>query len=206
MQQPSPARGPLVWRDLDQKALDDAYNQAAYAPNMDLILGRIAAASETTRKILGAPQRVAYGPSEDERLDIYRASIPSSPQAGRKTKSGAHQRLRPRRSVAPRQRGANRLCRRSDRRRRRARGAHRFHQCRPDRRRSHADGRASGARHRLGLAQRREFWRRPQSLLRIGAFIRCASCGLRIVARLARGKSAAGFLQGRASRRRHVRS
>ena len=77
MQQPSPARGPLVWRDLDQKALDDAYNQAAYAPNMDVILGRIAAASETTRKILGAPQRVAYGPSEDERLDIYRASIPS---------------------------------------------------------------------------------------------------------------------------------
>ena len=73
MQQPSSARGPLVWRDMDQKTLDDAYNQAAYAPNMDLILGRIAAASETTREILGAPQRVAYGPSEDERLDIYRA-------------------------------------------------------------------------------------------------------------------------------------
>ena len=55
MQQPSSARGPLVWRDMDQKALDDAYNQAAYAPNMDLILGRIAAASEATREILGAP-------------------------------------------------------------------------------------------------------------------------------------------------------
>ena len=49
MQQPSSARGPLVWRDMDQKTLDDAYNQAAYAPNMDLILGRIAAASEVTR-------------------------------------------------------------------------------------------------------------------------------------------------------------
>lgn len=84
MQQPSPTRGPLVWRDLDQKALDDAYNQAAHAPNMDLILGRIAAASETTRKVLGAPQRVAYGPSEDERLDIYRARIPSAAGAGGK--------------------------------------------------------------------------------------------------------------------------
>jgi arylformamidase len=58
---------------MDQKTLDDAYNQAAYAPNMDLILGRIAAASETTRKILGAPHRLAYGASEDERLDVYRA-------------------------------------------------------------------------------------------------------------------------------------
>jgi arylformamidase len=82
MQQSAPSRGPLVWRDMDQKALDDAYTQAAYAPNMELILGRIAAASETTRSILGAPQRVAYGPSEDERLDIYRAaaSLPAGAQ------------------------------------------------------------------------------------------------------------------------------
>jgi arylformamidase len=72
MQQPSPARGPLVWRDMDQQALDDAYNQAAYAPNMGLVLGRIVAASEVTRQRLGAPQRVAYGPSAHERLDIYR--------------------------------------------------------------------------------------------------------------------------------------
>jgi len=73
MQQTSPIRGPLVWRDMDQITLDDAYNQAAYAPNMDLILGRIATASEVARKTLGEPQRVAYGPSEHERLDIYRA-------------------------------------------------------------------------------------------------------------------------------------
>ena len=37
MQQPSAERGPLVWRDMDQKTLDDAYNQAAYAPNMALV-------------------------------------------------------------------------------------------------------------------------------------------------------------------------
>jgi arylformamidase len=84
MQQPSSTSGPLIWRDLDQKALDDAYNQPAYAANMDLILGRIAAASETTRKVLDAPQRVAYGPSEDERLDIYRAAptLPSPASGG----------------------------------------------------------------------------------------------------------------------------
>ena len=91
MQQPSSARGPLVWRDMDQKTLDDAYNQAAYAPNMDLILGRIAAASEVTREILGAPYRLAYGPSEDERLDVYRAHAPSlrSPASRREKQEGA---------------------------------------------------------------------------------------------------------------------
>ncbi len=90
MQQTAPIRGPLVWRDMDQKTLDDAYNQAAYAPNMDLILGRIATASEVARKTLGEPQRVAYGPSEHERLDIYRAApSPSSPAGGRAKGGGA---------------------------------------------------------------------------------------------------------------------
>jgi arylformamidase len=74
MQQAAPARGPLVWRDMDQKELDDAYDQLVYAPNRDVVLARVAAASERTRKILGAPQRIAYGPSEYERLDIFRAA------------------------------------------------------------------------------------------------------------------------------------
>jgi arylformamidase len=73
MQQLSPARGQLVWRDMDQKALDDAYNQAAYAPNMEVVLGRIASASEVARGRL-RPERAAYGPSADERLDIYRTA------------------------------------------------------------------------------------------------------------------------------------
>lgn len=73
MQQLAPARGPLVWRDMDQRALDDAYDQAVYAPNRDQVLARIAAASENVRKRL-KPQRAAYGPGEQERLDIYRAA------------------------------------------------------------------------------------------------------------------------------------
>jgi arylformamidase len=74
MQQTAPIRGPLVWRDMDQKTLDDAYDQLVYAPNRDLVLARLAAASEAARKNLGAPHRVVYGPSEHERLDIYRAA------------------------------------------------------------------------------------------------------------------------------------
>src|ERR1043165_4388495 len=31
------AQGPLVWLDMDQKALDDAYDQLVYAPNRDQV-------------------------------------------------------------------------------------------------------------------------------------------------------------------------
>jgi len=79
MPQPDTARGPLVWRDMDQKALDDAYDQDVYAPNRPLIVARRIAASERTRAILGQPERVAYGPSEYERLDIFRASAADAP-------------------------------------------------------------------------------------------------------------------------------
>src|ERR1700686_5169995 len=71
--------GPLVWRDMDQKALDDAYDQDVYAPNRPLIVARRIAASERTRAILGPPQRVAYGPSEYEGLDIFRAAAANAP-------------------------------------------------------------------------------------------------------------------------------
>jgi arylformamidase len=80
MQQVAKARGPLVWRDYDQEALDNAYDQLVYAPNRDIILGRIAAASNRTRENLGAPERVAYGPSEHERFDLFR--VKGAPPAG----------------------------------------------------------------------------------------------------------------------------
>jgi arylformamidase len=78
MQQTAQSR-PLVWRDMDQQALDDAYDQDVYAPNRPLIVARRIAASERTRAILGPPQRVAYGPSEYEGLDIFRAATANAP-------------------------------------------------------------------------------------------------------------------------------
>jgi arylformamidase len=79
MPQPVTTQGPPVWRDMDQKALDDAYDQDVYAPNRPLIVARRIAASERTRAILGPPQRVAYGPSEYEQLDIFRAAAAKAP-------------------------------------------------------------------------------------------------------------------------------
>ncbi len=79
MPEAATTRGPLVWRDLDQKALDDAYDQDVYAPNRPLIVARRIAASERARTILGPPQRVAYGPSQYEGLDIFRAAAANAP-------------------------------------------------------------------------------------------------------------------------------
>jgi len=76
---PPHAKGPKVFLDLDQVELDAAYDQAFYAPLRLQVINRYAAASELARARLGQPQRVAYGPSEVEKLDIYRAKRQNAP-------------------------------------------------------------------------------------------------------------------------------
>ncbi len=73
------AKGPRVWLDLDQKELDDAYDQSVYAPNQPQVTGRYATNSEVTRSRLGAPRRFAYGPAPAEGLDVFAAKRPNAP-------------------------------------------------------------------------------------------------------------------------------
>jgi arylformamidase len=77
-QQPR-AKGPRVWLDMDQQELDDAYDQVVYAPNRDQVGKRRVANSDKARAVIGAPQRVAYGPTEIEKLDIYRSKQANAP-------------------------------------------------------------------------------------------------------------------------------
>ena len=77
-QQPR-AKGPLVWLDMDQQALDDAYDQIVYAPNREQVAKRRIANSERARAAIGAPERVAYGATEIEKLDIYRTRQANAP-------------------------------------------------------------------------------------------------------------------------------
>jgi arylformamidase len=72
-------KGPLVWLDMDQKALDDAYNQSVYAPNQELVAKRRRLASEAAIKRLPPALRVSYGPTEIEKLDIYKTARPNAP-------------------------------------------------------------------------------------------------------------------------------
>ena len=78
-QQPAREKGPRVWLDMDQKELDDAYDQAVYAPNRDQVLKRIAANSAAVRARLGAPKRLAYGSTPIEALDLYATRRPNAP-------------------------------------------------------------------------------------------------------------------------------
>lgn len=59
---------PKVWLDMDQKALDDAYDQAKYAPNIQQVIKRYASVSDAMRARVGEPKRVAYGPTEADAI------------------------------------------------------------------------------------------------------------------------------------------
>ena len=80
--QPAPAaraKGPLVWLGMDQKELDDAYDQIVFAPNMLQVLKRGERNSELVRDRLGPPMRMAYGPTPIEALDLYPTKTANAP-------------------------------------------------------------------------------------------------------------------------------
>ncbi len=81
VQQTKPQRvqGPLVWLDMDQQALDDAYDQEVYAPNRDQVHLRNRFNSERVRQRLGAPKRMTYGPTPIEQLDLFPAKQAGAP-------------------------------------------------------------------------------------------------------------------------------
>jgi arylformamidase len=60
-QQPAtPAeKGPKVWLDMDQQQLDDAYDQAKYAPNFVQVMKRYASNSAAMRVRIGEPKRAS---------------------------------------------------------------------------------------------------------------------------------------------------
>jgi arylformamidase len=67
-----------VWLDLDQAALDRAYEQAQWAPNMAQVLQEYAASSRRIRARI-EPLRVSYGPSQIEALDFFDCGRPGAP-------------------------------------------------------------------------------------------------------------------------------
>jgi arylformamidase len=65
--------------DMDQVELDAAYDQSVYSPLIGQLLKRFATSSDEARAHLGAPKRLAYGPTPVEALDLYPASKPNAP-------------------------------------------------------------------------------------------------------------------------------
>jgi arylformamidase len=68
-------KGPIVWLDMDQRELDDAYDQLVYAPNRDQLTKRRIINSAAARARIGEPLRFAYGSTSIEGLDVFRASL-----------------------------------------------------------------------------------------------------------------------------------
>ncbi len=71
--------GPRVFLDYDQEALDAAYDQAVYEPNIEQLRRRWHSASARTRARIGPPQRRAYGSAEIEGLDLFCTRRPNAP-------------------------------------------------------------------------------------------------------------------------------
>ena len=91
-----------VFRDYDQKALDEQYEQRTWVPHADEIIKRYARGERSRCARMGEPRTERYGPSAIETLDIY----------GQR-REGA--RLRPRRRMeAPVEAGEG-VCRRNRR-------------------------------------------------------------------------------------------
>lgn len=72
-------KGPLVWLDMDQKELDDAYDQTVYAPNREMTYEKAIFNSNRVRERLGEPKRFAYGPTVIEAVDVFTARQPNAP-------------------------------------------------------------------------------------------------------------------------------
>jgi arylformamidase len=81
--QPSPSamseKGPAVWLNMDQKELDDAYDQSKYAPNLLQVTKRYTSNSMAMRARLGEPKRSNYGPTPIEQLEVYSTRRPNAP-------------------------------------------------------------------------------------------------------------------------------
>jgi arylformamidase len=76
---PARAKGLLVWLDMDQHELDESYDQSVYAFNRQHISDRRSERNEVALKVLGKPDRVAYGAAEIEKVDIYKSRRANAP-------------------------------------------------------------------------------------------------------------------------------
>jgi arylformamidase len=72
-------KGPPVFMDYDQIELDASYDQVSYEPLLGQVSQRLATNSEAMRARIGPPERAAYGPTEIEKLDIYRTRTANAP-------------------------------------------------------------------------------------------------------------------------------
>jgi arylformamidase len=78
---PAQTKSRTVWGELDQAALDDAYDQSKWAANQQQVTGRRGPNSAIALRHIAAPERRAYGETDIEKLDIYKTNATGAPIA-----------------------------------------------------------------------------------------------------------------------------
>jgi arylformamidase len=73
------AEGARVFLDYTQEELDRAYDQRVWAPNAAEVIKRYGTASEAVRAQLTRQAGLAYGPTEDETLDVFAPAAAGAP-------------------------------------------------------------------------------------------------------------------------------
>jgi len=76
---PEHHEGPTIFMDYDQIELDASYDQVYYEPLIIQVIKRLSSNSDAVRARIGMPQRISYGPTEIEKLDIYKTNRPKAP-------------------------------------------------------------------------------------------------------------------------------
>jgi len=76
---PQRIKGPLVWLDMDQEELDASYDNDGFVTNHAAVNKRRTANNEIALQYIDAPEIVSYGPSEIEKIEIYRTKQPNAP-------------------------------------------------------------------------------------------------------------------------------
>ena len=76
---PARTKGPTVWLDMDQHELDESYDQNVYAFNSRIVSARRAANNQKVLPIIGKPERLAYGPTEIEKVELWKTKRPNAP-------------------------------------------------------------------------------------------------------------------------------
>ena len=77
----APTKGPLVWLDMDQAALDAAYDQRAYAPAMSEQIVRRNRHNQMALTRLAEPQIWSYGDRPVEKLHVHLTDLAGRPNA-----------------------------------------------------------------------------------------------------------------------------
>ncbi len=72
------AKGPLVFLDYDKDEIDAAYAQSLWAPNQAEVAKRNAQKGVAALARVGPPRRLAYGPTEIEKVDVYTTNQPNA--------------------------------------------------------------------------------------------------------------------------------